>query len=92
MPKIEVVKPFRLLADDGKHHEFPVGSHEVEQEVADHWYTKAHTRAPEGDDAEAAAKTEVVAKGKKEVDETAAAEKAAAEAKAKQAEAEKAAK
>ncbi|CAN0620531.1 protein of unknown function [Burkholderia multivorans] len=88
--KIEVTKAFRLLTD-GEHSHFPVGVHTVEQEVADHWYVKAHTRAPEGDDAEAAVKTEVAAKSKKDADAPADAE-TTAEAKAKQAEAEKAAK
>ncbi|HDR9029899.1 TPA: hypothetical protein QDB14_004121 [Burkholderia vietnamiensis] len=63
--KIEVAKAFRLLGADGEHTHFPVGVHTVEQEVADHWFVKAHTRAPEIDEAEAEAKAEVAAKAAK---------------------------
>ncbi|WP_436407334.1 STY1053 family phage-associated protein, partial [Burkholderia vietnamiensis] len=43
MPKIYVKKAFKLLGDDGKHRDFPVGNHTVDKEVAEHWFVKAHT-------------------------------------------------
>ena len=42
MPKIYVKKAFTLHHKDEKH-EFPVGNHTVPADVAEHWYTKAHT-------------------------------------------------
>ncbi len=42
MPKIYVKKAFTLHHKDEKH-EFPVGNHTVAADVAEHWYTKAHT-------------------------------------------------
>lgn len=41
--KIYVKKAFKLLGDDGKHTDYPVGNHTVEKEVAEHWFVKAHT-------------------------------------------------
>ncbi|MBV8159130.1 MAG: hypothetical protein JO278_15830 [Dyella sp.] len=41
--KIYVEKAFKLLGDDGKHTDYPVGNHTVEKETAEHWFVKAHT-------------------------------------------------
>ena len=42
MPIIEVAKPFCLKDDKNKLTQFIPGKYEVEPEVAEHWYTKAH--------------------------------------------------
>lgn len=41
--KIYVEKAFKLLGDDGKHTDYPVGNHTVEKDTAEHWFVKAHT-------------------------------------------------
>ncbi|MCA7083396.1 hypothetical protein K7G19_07260 [Cupriavidus sp. DB3] len=55
--KIHVAKAFKLLGKDGKQHDFPVGNHTVDQDVADHWFVKAHLggEAAQNADTEAAA-------------------------------------
>ena len=47
MVTIKVAKPFTLSPDEGEPQVFGVGSYEVEQEVADHWYVKAHLAPPD---------------------------------------------
>lgn len=42
MPTIYVKKAFNLR-HDGQKHEFPVGNHQVSEEIAKHWFVKAHT-------------------------------------------------
>lgn len=42
MPKIYVHTPFNLQ-HKGEKHFFPIGNHTVPADIADHWYTKAHT-------------------------------------------------
>jgi hypothetical protein len=42
---ITVLKPFTLTRDDGTRVSYAAGSQQVEPEVADHWYVKAHTQA-----------------------------------------------
>ncbi len=44
MPEIEVVKPFTLTVSHGNQRSFVPGKYEVEPEVAEHWYTKAHLK------------------------------------------------
>lgn len=54
--KIHVAKAFKLLGKDGKQHDFPVGNHTVDQDVAEHWFVKAHLDGESaGGDTEAAA-------------------------------------
>ncbi len=43
MLKINVLIPFLLTMADGVQKQFAAGVHEVEQEIADHWYTQAHS-------------------------------------------------
>ena len=43
MKKINVLVPFNLLSVDGVMTPFDTGIQTVEDEVADHWYTKAHS-------------------------------------------------
>lgn len=49
MPTIKVAKAFNLLLrpSEPRQH-FPAGEHDVTDEVADHWYTKAHLDGAEG--------------------------------------------
>lgn len=56
MPNIYVHTPFKLK-HKGETHDFPVGVHAVPADIADHWYSKAHTgKEPAADpDASAAA-------------------------------------
>lgn len=56
MPKIHVHTPFTLQHGDEKR-EFAVGSQTVSQEIAEHWYVKAHT----GPEPEAVMDTEAAA-------------------------------
>lgn len=42
MPRIIVHTAFKLLGVDGKHIDFPIGAYDVPQEIAGHWYVKAH--------------------------------------------------
>ncbi|WP_069705202.1 STY1053 family phage-associated protein [Burkholderia seminalis] len=51
--KIYVAKAFKLLGADGKHTDFHVGMHTVDEAVADNWYVKHHLGDP--GDASAAA-------------------------------------
>lgn len=56
MPIIKVHKAFELsIAYDGELKKLPfsVGEHDVPQEVADHWYTQAHSEPVEGEPAKA---------------------------------------
>lgn len=69
MARIVVVKAFVLNTVDAVKHEFAVGVHEVEQWIADHWYTQAHL-----------ATVDDVAKLKAEADALAAKAKDAADA------------
>jgi len=43
MPKIYIAKPFVLSLDGGEQVKFSAGAHTVEQDIADHWFVKAHT-------------------------------------------------
>jgi hypothetical protein len=43
MATVTVTKPFTLMSDDGKQRRFVVGTHEVDDAIADHWYVKAHS-------------------------------------------------
>ncbi|MDN7549083.1 STY1053 family phage-associated protein [Burkholderia cenocepacia] len=62
MPKIYIKKAFKLLGDDGKHRDFPVGNHTVDKEVAEHWFVKAHTgEEPAADPNAVAAADELLA-------------------------------
>ena len=69
MPRIVVIKAFVLNNAESVKQHFAVGVHEVEQWVADHWFTKAHL-----------ATAEDVANLKAEADELAAKAQAAADA------------
>lgn len=44
--KIDVHTPFLLNVSGEKQLSFGVGSAEVEQEIADHWYVKHHAHMP----------------------------------------------
>ncbi|WP_175786532.1 STY1053 family phage-associated protein [Burkholderia anthina] len=44
--KIYVAKAFKLLGADGKHIDFPVGMHTVDEAVAENWYVKHHLGDP----------------------------------------------
>ena len=44
MAQIKVTAPFRLNLDDGTFREFAPGVHELEDEIADHWYVKANSQ------------------------------------------------
>lgn len=44
--KIYVAKAFKLLGADGKHTDFPVGMHTVDDAVADNWYVRHHLGDP----------------------------------------------
>ena len=65
MAKIYVHTAFRLLQENGEHREFKVGNHTVDDDVAGHWYVKAHTGKPDEDDADDKAKVEAEAANKK---------------------------
>lgn len=45
--KINVISKFTLVMSDCVPHEFDVGEHEVDQDIADHWYVKANCEAAE---------------------------------------------
>lgn len=55
--KIQVAKAFQLNVKGGAPMYFPIGNHTVDQEVADHWFVKAHLggESAESGDNEAAA-------------------------------------
>lgn len=42
---IRVTSPFTVVLDDRKQHHFSVGRHEVDEDVANHWYTRANIDA-----------------------------------------------
>ncbi|MBJ9593225.1 STY1053 family phage-associated protein [Burkholderia seminalis] len=44
--KIYVAKAFKLLGADGKHTDFHVGMHTVDEDVAENWYVKHHLGDP----------------------------------------------
>ncbi|VWB83647.1 hypothetical protein BLA13014_03859 [Burkholderia aenigmatica] len=44
--KIYVAKAFKLLGADGKHTDFHVGMHTVDEAVAENWYVKHHLGDP----------------------------------------------
>ena len=46
MAKIHVHTPFTLTKDDGDKKSFAVGNHEVDDDIADHWYVKVHSGEP----------------------------------------------
>lgn len=80
MPKIYVKKAFKLRHNE-ETHDFPVGLHTVDAEVAAHWFVKAHTGEQPAvePDARAAADAllaEIEAKAKALDDEAAAKAKA----------------
>lgn len=53
--KIYVHTPFKLH-HEGEHKTFPRGNHSVDEDVAGHWYVKAHTgEEPSGADADTTA-------------------------------------
>ncbi|WP_448952137.1 STY1053 family phage-associated protein [Labrys neptuniae] len=102
MPKINVARKFTLTLDDGTVKAFAVGLHSVPDEVAAHWYVRAHLLdepeaepapgSPEDAAKQAAAQAEADAKAKAEADAKAQADaeaqaKAEADLKAKTAEA-----
>ena len=61
MPKIYVKKAFKLQ-HEGELHDFPVGNHTVDKEIAEHWFVKAHTgEEPAADPESAAAADELLA-------------------------------
>ncbi len=43
MPKINVHTPFQFTHADGTKQDFAVGVHEVDKNVADHWFVLPHT-------------------------------------------------
>lgn len=47
MPRIHVARAFKLHLDATRSLAFEPGVHDVDEEVADHWYTREHL-APEG--------------------------------------------
>lgn len=56
MPKINVHTAFQFTHADGTKQDFAVGVHEVDGDVADHWFVKAHTGdAPQKSDDEKSA-------------------------------------
>lgn len=73
MPKKIYVEKAFTLQHEGQKHEFTVGNHTVEAEIAEHWYTQAHIgKEPAADADTSAAADELLAEleGKaKELDE-----------------------
>lgn len=49
MPKIIVATPFSLTTASGAI-DFPAGVHEVDEDVANHWYVKAHSETQEAEE------------------------------------------
>jgi len=43
MVTINVVKAFTLTSAEGVQRRFEEGEHEVEADIADHWYVQAHS-------------------------------------------------
>lgn len=57
MPKILVHTPFKLLLDVSSNHvEFQKGVHDVDDEIATHWYVKQHSEPVVAEKAKRAAK------------------------------------
>lgn len=52
MPVIEVPKKFTLTLDDHTKKHFEPGRHTVPDEIAEHWYVKAHSTAVKEESAE----------------------------------------
>lgn len=68
MIKINVLIAFVLTMADGAQKKFNAGLHEVEEEIASHWYVQAHSEPVASDDAEdvdAKAKSDGSKKAKK---------------------------
>lgn len=42
MATVTFTEGFTLLCDDGRRFEFAAGEQEIPDELADHWYVKAH--------------------------------------------------
>ena len=49
MPKIVVATPFTFTTASGAI-DYPAGVHEVDEDVANHWYVKAHSEAQEAEE------------------------------------------
>jgi hypothetical protein len=79
MKKIYVTKAFNFIAPDGNKVPFAVGPHEVDADVADHWYVQAHC----GDTVSSAASPSDLSAGERADMEQLRAEKAKAKPKAK---------
>jgi len=47
MQTIQVTQDFVLSLEDGTKRAFKAGMHEVEDHIANHWYTKAHSNPVE---------------------------------------------
>ncbi|MFA9439409.1 hypothetical protein ACDA63_07210 [Uliginosibacterium sp. sgz301328] len=45
--KINVTKAFSLIGKDGTKKDFEAGIHEVDKDVAAHWYVQAHSEPVE---------------------------------------------
>ncbi len=46
MPTINIVRPFELTLANGTKRRFNPGSHDVPDDIANHWYVRAHTDNP----------------------------------------------
>lgn len=46
MKQVTIVKPFTFTHDSGKMQEFKIGVHELDDDVAEHFYVKAHSNTP----------------------------------------------
>lgn len=46
MKTIHVHKPFKLVRANHEDQVFGVGAHEVDDDIASHWFVQAHTAAP----------------------------------------------
>lgn len=40
--KLKVLHSFTLITDDHRRYDFAAGEQEIPEEIADHWYVKAH--------------------------------------------------
>jgi hypothetical protein len=45
MAKVILTSAFALITDDHRRHEFAPGEQEIPDELAEHWYVKAHCEA-----------------------------------------------
>ena len=70
MATIKVAKAFSLNFK-GARHQFDVGVHEVEDEIAAHWYTKAHADVTDSKPAPAPAPVEQEGDAEVKTDEAA---------------------